>query len=58
MIARPAGLRADQRDAWEQYAADQYGPDDRPRPANPADIDPGWLAEGTAAIERARQERE
>lgn len=52
---RPAGLRADQVDAWEGEAADRYGADDRVRPADPSDIDPGWLAEGMRAIERARQ---
>ncbi|HEX6685528.1 MAG TPA: hypothetical protein VF062_22325 [Candidatus Limnocylindrales bacterium] len=51
---RPTGLRADQVDAWEHALADQYGADDRARPADPSDIDPGWLAEGSRAIERAR----
>lgn len=50
---RPTGLRHDQVAEWEREAADQYGPDDRVRPADPADVDPAWSTEGTRAIQAA-----
>lgn len=51
-----AGLRADQLDRWADAVADSYGPPASTRPADPADLDSGWVAEATRAIERARQD--
>ena len=56
-MTRPADLRADQRDTWERETADRYGGPDHARVAHPAEIDPGWLAEGTRAIADARARR-
>jgi hypothetical protein len=52
---RPVGLRADQADAWEQHAADQYGADTVP---DRGPVDPAWVAECERAADARRIARE
>jgi hypothetical protein len=53
---RPVGLRADQNDAWEDVAADQYG---GPAPTPYwGPIDEAWIDDAQRAIDEARARRE